>query len=258
MAAGRRPGFDCGMSHFLHAYATGQTEGWLLEPASPKRDWMDATMKKFAYRCLPLVMANQAGWIVRCPIGFKASWNGGEGLDTLKIEFNDGPESARTQICSNFGLGIITFRLPWIFRTAKGCGLWVRGLPNWWVDGAMPLEGLVETDWSPASFTMNWKILRRNNPVWFKKGDPVCLLTPFPMDLLESVEPEFKDIQSNPQLQADFEAFSQARWDQLRRNLGEGGDMWMKDYMRGHLPDGTPVNEHRTNLKIRPFAGGTE
>lgn len=240
----------------LHAYATNSTEGWVVEPASPKREWMDATPQKFAYRCLPLVMANQAGWVVRCPIGFKASWNGGTDLDTLKLEFgNDGPESARKQIVSNFGMGIITFRIPWIFRTAKGYGLWVRGPGNFWVDGLAPLEGLVETDWSPASFTMNWKIVRRNNPVWFKKGDPVCHLTPFPLDLLESVEPEFKRIEDNPQLKADFDTFAQQRWNQIASNAETGGDMWMKDYMRGHLPDGTPVNEHRTNLKLKGFGG---
>lgn len=238
----------------LHAYATNSTEGWVIEPASPKRDWMDATPEKFAYRCLPLVMANQAGWVVRCPIGFKATWNGGTDLDSLKLDFaGDGPETARTQINSNFGMGIITFRIPWIFRTEKGYGTWVHGAANFWIDGAHPLEGLVETDWSPSSFTMNWKILRRNNPVWFRRGDPVCVLTPFPMDLLESFEPKFQDINGNPQLKADFEAFAAARWNQIRTNAQTGGGMWMKDYMRGHLPDGTPVNEHRTNLKLREF-----
>ena len=34
---------------------------------------MDATEGRFAYRCLPLVMANQFGWIVRCPLTFEVS-----------------------------------------------------------------------------------------------------------------------------------------------------------------------------------------
>ena len=127
----------------LDAYATNATEGWVIEPASPKRDWMDQTPQKFAYRCLPLTMANQAGWVVRCPIGFKATWNGGIDLDTLKLEFSDGPESAKQQVASNFGSGIITFRIPWIFRTDKGYGIWVHGPGNHWIDGVHPLDGLV-------------------------------------------------------------------------------------------------------------------
>lgn len=238
----------------LHAYATNVTEGWAIEPASPKRDWMDQSVQKFAYRCLPLVMANQAGWVVRCPIGIKASWNGGMDLDTLKLEFGEGPASAREQVASNFGMGIVTFRIPWVFRTDRGYGLLVRGPANYWIDNAHPLEGLVETDWSPSSFTMNWKILRRNSPVWFKKGDPICTLTPYPLDLLETVEPAMKNIDDNPQLKADFEAFAAARWSQIKTNAETGGGMWMKDYMKGHMPDGTAVNEHRTNLKLKPFA----
>jgi hypothetical protein len=242
------------MSTFIHAYATNTTEGWALESASPKREWMDTAPQKLPYRCLPMIMANQAGWIVRCPIGFKASWTGGEGLDSLKLEFGDGPASARTQVNSNFGMGIITFRIPWIFRTSRGYGLLARGPANYWIDGVIPLEGLVETDWSPASFTMNWKILRRNNPVWFKRGDPICMLVPTPLDLLDTVEPAFRNIDENPQLKEDFEAFNAARWAQVRGQLEQGVDMWKRDYLRGHLPDGTPVNEHRTNFKLKPFS----
>jgi len=238
----------------LHAYATSSTEGWVMEPASAKRDWMDNSPKKFAYRCLPLTMANQAGWIVRSPVGFKATWNGGEGMESLKLDINDGPDAAHTQVASNFGMGVVTFRIPWIYRTAAGYGLWVRGPANSWIDGVAALEGLVETDWSPSSFTMNWKILRRNSPVWFKRGDPICQLTPFPMDLLAAVEPAFKSIDENPVLKDDHKLFSDTRWAQLKSNAETGGDAWMRDYMRGHLPDGTPVSEHRTNFKLRPFA----
>jgi len=48
-----------------------------LVPASVFRPWMEATENRFAYRCLPLAMANQAGWIVPCPASFSARWDGG-------------------------------------------------------------------------------------------------------------------------------------------------------------------------------------
>jgi hypothetical protein len=34
-----------------------------LAAAPVRRDWMDATDQRFATRCLPLLMANQAGWL---------------------------------------------------------------------------------------------------------------------------------------------------------------------------------------------------
>jgi hypothetical protein len=47
-----------------------------LTTAPINRPWMDETPQRFAYRCLPLSMANQAGWFVGCPASFVATWNG--------------------------------------------------------------------------------------------------------------------------------------------------------------------------------------
>jgi hypothetical protein len=237
----------------LLAYTVSSTEGWTIEPAPGKRDWMDATSEKFAYRCLPLVMANQAGWVVTCPLNFKAVWNGKPGLTDTTIQFQD-PEGPNVgQIRSHFGSGIITFSMPWLFRTSPGYGLWVRGPTNTVKDNIIPLDGIVETDWTPYTFTMNWKVMRRNSEVFFKKGDPVAMLTPFPLGLLESVEPEYRSLDSDPQLKQDFFYFTARRSGNLETLKRGGEGQWAMDYMRGHLPDGTEVTEHRKAFKLAKF-----
>ena len=45
--------------------------------APPRRTWMDRSAGQFAYRCLPVVIANQTGWVVRNQVEFTAVWNGG-------------------------------------------------------------------------------------------------------------------------------------------------------------------------------------
>ena len=49
-------------------------EGWAprVVPAAPRREWMDATTESFAYRCLPLAIANSHGWEMLSPCGFAA------------------------------------------------------------------------------------------------------------------------------------------------------------------------------------------
>src|SRR5277367_4965853 len=56
--------------------------GWapMIRPASATRDWMDGTQLSFAYRCLPLNIANAHGWEILSPVGFEAIWNGGPNL----------------------------------------------------------------------------------------------------------------------------------------------------------------------------------
>src|SRR5580700_12229942 len=45
----------------LIAYSVERGIEISLEPAPSGRDWMDVAPQRFAYRCLPLLLANQAG-----------------------------------------------------------------------------------------------------------------------------------------------------------------------------------------------------
>lgn len=124
-----------------------------LVPASRVRAWMEATNQRIANRCLPLLIANQAGWFLLSAHSLRVTWNGGDDLDAVKVEHlaGDPPFPALT----HFGHGIVTFNVPYLFRTPPGYNLLVRGPSNWPKDGASALEGLVETDWSSATFTIN-------------------------------------------------------------------------------------------------------
>ena len=58
-------------------------------------------------------------------------------------------------VISHFGSGVLTFHAGYLFRTPPGWAVWARGAPNTVKDGIVPLDGLVETDWLPFTFTMN-------------------------------------------------------------------------------------------------------
>ena len=51
-----------------------------VQPASADRGWMDETDERHAYRCLPLSIANAAGWEILNPVAFSAIWNGFQNL----------------------------------------------------------------------------------------------------------------------------------------------------------------------------------
>jgi hypothetical protein len=123
-----------------------------IHPAPRLRAWMNAEQTRFAYHCLPLVMANQAGWILTSGRTVLARWTGGSDTDDLTVESPDGEDPPAS---SQFGSGILTWEIPFLFRTPPGYNLLARGPANWWKEGAVALEGLVETDWAVATFTMN-------------------------------------------------------------------------------------------------------
>ena len=225
-----------------------------IVPAPLARDWMDATDQRYAYRCLPLVVANQAGWLVLNPVRFTARWNGGRERRDLRIR----RERRDPRVLIHFGSGVITFYMPYLFRTPRGINLWVKGPSNWIKDGAQPLEGIVESDWSAATFTMNWKLTRPNHTVTFDRDEPICMLVPVPRGLAESLEPRRSPLALNGKVDRTYRAWEQSRSQFIgglnRRIPDVVRRGWQRHYFLGVSPDGDRFREHQTRLRLKAFA----
>src|SRR5262249_41688561 len=148
------------------------------------------------------------------------------------------------------GVGTITFSIPFLFRTPPGINLWVKGPINYIKDGIQPLEGIVETDWSAATFTMNWKLTRPHFPVRFEKGEPICMVVPIPRGLGEGLVPILRPLASNPELQKEYQDWLRSRTQFItgleHRHQETVQRGWQRDYMHGMLPSGERAPEHQT------------
>lgn len=221
---------------------------------------MDAAPEAFPYRCLPLNIANAYGWEILSPCGFEACWDGADHAEGVAITLDPSTPEHDAPVAL-FGLGTITFHIPGLFRTPPGWNLWVGGPPNRAKDGIAPLGGIIETDWSPYSFTMNWRFTRADQIVRFEKGEPICQIFPIQPGAIEDIEPRFVPIESEPGLKAQFDAWSASR-DAFHLRMREApperpSDKWQKFYYRGQTPDGRSADAtHRNRLQIREFAGG--
>ena len=91
----------------------------------------------------------------------EAVWNGRPGLDDIKIRTLDG---STPPAISHFGSGVLTFGVACVFRTDPGWNLMAMGPPNRPKPGIQALTGVIETDWAPYSFTMNWIFTEPNRP----------------------------------------------------------------------------------------------
>jgi len=156
----------------LRVLERGWAEGWGLRPAPARRAWMDDG--PHAYKCLPMVVANQWGWQVTCPTAVVARWDGSAGTEGLAVEVDPAYAPA---IKSQFGHGIITFSPPWLFRTPPGWDLLAKGPTNRWKPNCAPLEGIIETWWLNYTFTLNWKIVEPGT-VAFRAGESLGQLVP--------------------------------------------------------------------------------
>ena len=227
----------------------------LLVKAKRERDWMDATPVHFAYRCLPMVIANQSGWMILNRHKIAVTWNGGPDTGALKIDFLSGDEQHNA--VSLFGCGILTFTIGYLFRTPPGYNLYVRGPANMPKDGIVALEGIVESDWTEATFTMNWKITRPNHPLVFEEGEPIAMVSPMKRGEIESFRPELRNLTEDPNL-----AVLHAEW--ARSRAAHNADLrvpnsearkqgWQRHYFRGESIRKEPTFEHQTKLALTEF-----
>jgi hypothetical protein len=226
-----------------------------VRPAPANRAWIDATRQRFASRCLPLLIANAHGWEILLKDSCEATWNGGAEPEDLVVQTGSG---TATHAVSHFGEGILTFRIHALFRTEPGINLWVGGPVNSFKDGIQPLTGIVETDWLPYTFTMNWRMTRVGHPVRFGPDEPICHVFPLPRGIVDGVAPEVAPIDADPDLKRHYEAARDARAafiDGLKAGdpvTVERG--WQKDYTRGEFPSGAkPFAGHQTKVQPKPF-----
>lgn len=216
-----------------------------IELPSRKREWMDVN-NGHAYKCLPLSVANGFGWEILNPVKFDAVWDGSirhEGA----ISFNFYPETKeeedfinQKQISSHFGNGIITFSsLNFIVKTTEGHNVFVKGPTNHFKHGAHALEAIIETDWLPYTFTLNWKITKPNILVRFEKSEPLACIFPFPRNYLES----FEAVEVVGDAESEF-AKEHSRWADKRNNLKK------TDGKKDHLMYSRGVEKSETQEKF--------
>ncbi|MCH8335921.1 MAG: hypothetical protein IIC61_08540 [Proteobacteria bacterium] len=225
-----------------------------LRPAERARQWMEDTVDRFAYRCLPVAMANQVGWDILCPVAFTARWNGKAGLKDINLKFHGKPSAL---IGSHFGHGVLTFSPGYLFRTTRSHNLWVKGPTNCPKDGIAPLEGLIETDWAPFSFTMNWKFTRARHKVRFELGEPICRIIPYPRHYIRKFEPKIKNINENAKLYQQYVEWRESRL-AFNEGLKEAGsdaarEKWQRDYMKGQDQKGNTFAGHETKIQVKDF-----
>jgi hypothetical protein len=219
---------------------------------------MDEAPESFPYRCLPLSIANSHGWEILSPCGFEVEWNGGMAVEDVAVRVDAGARPSQMPVAL-FGLGTFTIHIEGIFRTPPGWNLYVNGPSNGEKDGAAPLAGIIETDWAPYTFTMNWKLTRPNHAVRFEENEPIAFFFPVERAVIERVTPRFAPIDEDPGLKASFAEWSRSR-DAFQKQVREHppekpADKWQKFYYRGLMPDGRcPVADHQAKLHIQEFA----
>jgi len=222
--------------------------------AQATRAWMDQFPARHPYRCLPLDIANAYGWDILSPYTFTVTWSGGPRASDLLFQIDGDPTALSQFVNGAFTHGIVTFHTSYLIRTDPGWHLAVTGPPNEAKDGIVPLTGIIESDWLPYTFTMNWQ-LTRPGTVRFEAGEPFCRVFPVRAGLFEGVEPELLALDQDPDLKAQYQLWRAKREEFMERYRGRDPATikqgWQRFYFQGKYADGTEAEvDHISKLRV--------
>jgi hypothetical protein len=159
----------------------------LVDKPPKKRNWFTPHF----YRCLPLAIGNQYGFVIKSEFDFSFIWNGENDKDSIRFSFNEEEEVLDTKhprIETHFGHGIITIGTPFSLRTPPGVNLMTINPPNYVIPNITVMTGVVETDNLRRDFTFNLKIQIPNIEVHITKGSPIAAFIPIPRYYADSFE----------------------------------------------------------------------
>ena len=236
----------------LECYPTTERPPEIV-PGRQSRAWMDAFHARHAYRCLPLNMANTSGWEILCPVAFTAEWNGGIRQEDITLRPDYPSPDFHRLASSHFSHGVLTMHPGYLFRTPPGWSMMAMGSPNHVKDGIQALAGVVETDWLPFPFTMNW-LFTRPGKVRFEKGEPFCFINVVEHSTLDRIEPVIRSLDSDPDLKAQYEAWSTSRAEFNQkltdRDPAALKESWQRFYFKGEPPArGGPTPARHVNKR---------
>ena len=239
----------------LECFATAARPPELV-PGRPQRAWMDRFSDRHPYRCLPLTMANTTGWEILCPVGFTAEWNGGVHQDDISFRSDHPHPDFADFVKSHFSHGIITFHPGSLFRTPPGWSMWAEGPPNHIKDGVQPLVGLIETDWLPFPFTMNWAFTRKGTVRW-ERGEPFCFITLVEDKKLETFDVVQRSLASDDVMRGQYEAWTRQRTGfnerLFKRDPTTVKEAWQRFYFKGEVPEeaGPMPKDHVNKRRLK-------
>lgn len=197
-------------------------DAWNIEPLSIKRDWMDATPEKHAYRCFPVTMANQIGWSISCKQDIRFIWDGINDTTMAHIEILEGPQG------SNAGRGqsTVSFNIGYIFRSEQNISLLTMTAPNYFHEGFEVMSSMISTSFFNNDFPLAIKATIPNKEIIIKSGTPIAALLPISVSSLKDESIEILDFNMTEEYQEAQQRYGDAA--QILNKSGEWTD-WYRD-----------------------------
>lgn len=152
-----------------------------IQPMSIKRDWMNETSEKHAYRCFPVTQANVIGWSLSCKQDIIFEWDGinDETDKHVKIFSPRGSYSGR-------GQSTISLDTSLVFRTDTDVSILTINPVNYFNNDFETMSNLISTSFYENPLPLALKAKKPNIKTIIKAGTPVATIIPISLTNLNN------------------------------------------------------------------------
>ena len=160
-----------------------------ISPMSIKRDWMDSTPEKHAYRCFPVTQANMVGWNLYCDEDVKFIWNGITDTSADNVKILQGENFTY----SGRGQSTVSFMTGLVFKTEKDVSFLVINPVNYFNPDFETMSYLISTSWYDNDFPLAIRVKTPNKEITIKAGEPIATIIPISLTSIDNTTIEMSD-----------------------------------------------------------------
>jgi hypothetical protein len=160
-----------------------------ISPMSIKRDWMDNTPEKHAYRCFPVTQANMVGWNLYCNEDVKFIWNGITDTSPENVKILEG----KNFTYSGRGQSTVSFTTGLVFKTEKDVSFLVINPVNYFNPDFETMSYLISTSWYDNDFPLAIRVKTPNKEITIKAGEPIATIIPISLTAIDNTAINMSD-----------------------------------------------------------------
>lgn len=155
-----------------------------ISPMSIKRDWMDDTPEKHAYKCFPVSSANMVGWSLSLEKDIRFIWNGINDTSADHVTILDGTDFAYT----GRGQSSVSIHTGMVIRSDSDVSIMTVNPVNYFNNEFETIATIISTSWLDTGFPLAIKSKVANKEILIKAGQPIATIIPVSLSSMDKTE----------------------------------------------------------------------
>jgi hypothetical protein len=160
-----------------------------LSPMSIKRDWLDETPDKHAYKCFPVTSANMVGWNISCDKDIRFIWDGINDTSQDHVTILEGGEFTYT----GRGQSSLSIHTGIVIRSDQNTSIMTINPVNYFNDEFETIATVISTSWLDTGFPLAIRSKIANKEILIKAGQPIATIIPISLSAMDKTEIQIFD-----------------------------------------------------------------